>query len=381
MVKEIAIKSEDGKRGFTVMPDIVDESSSPRKTQIVIEISFKQFFAGLKQYVLSPEQLYLSVGVSENQKISDLCYHEMEPGIYQIEGEIKKRKLKKGEEDNSVTVPFIYVYESQQNRITVELIQWYNVTQKNVRIDIFSHFTYFLGRAIATKWVETKRQLLQFFDYPDNDCDEEVFSYVLKTTTENFHLDFLEASSQFSDSYQYFIGKKKLPVNTSIGYIKLDPDHINKNWEIWFVAHDSIPYDNTEEYVQFSKRYQEVLIRGVDNVVAKLLISPRKYSRCVVKLMKNTELPFHDEFIQRLHDWVQATYFNAEKPQPRIREGGKRPDTIEKEECIKQLLLDNPNEKQLKIAYMASKKLGRNVSRQAVSRVVVAIRKEKENYR
>jgi len=360
------------------MPDIVDESSIARKTEIIIEISFKQFFAGLKQYVLSPEQLYLSVGVSENQKISDLYYHDIEPGIYQIEGEIKKRNLKEDEEDISVTVPFIYVYESQQNRITVELIQWYNVTQNNYRMDVFSHFTNFLGRAIATKWVETKRQLLLFFDYPDNDCDEEVFSYVLKTTTENFHLDFLEASSQFSDSYQYFIGEKKLPVNTSIGYIKLDPDHINKNWETWFVAHDSIPNDQTEEYIKFLKRYQEVLIRGVDNVVAKLLISPRKYSRCVVKLMKNSELPFHDKFIQSLHNWIQATYINAEKPQPRIRKGGKRPGTIEKEECIKQLLLDYPNEIELKIAYMASKKLGRNVSRSAVSRVVVATRKEKE---
>lgn len=371
MVKEIAIKSEDGKRGFTVMPDIVDESSSPRKTQIVIEISFKQFFAGLKQYVLSPEQLYLSVGVSENQKISDLCYHEMEPGIYQIEGEIKKRKLKKGEEDNSVTVPFLNVYESQQNKITVELIQWYNLTQKNLRIAIFSHFTNFLGIAIATKWVETSRQLLQFFGYPENDCDEEVFSYVVKTTTENFYLDCLRESSQFSNSYQYYIGEKKLPINTSIVNVPLVPDYINKNWEIRFVAHDSIPAEKTEGY-------EEVLIRGVNNVVAKLLISPRKYSRCVVTLNKNTELPFHDKFIQSLHDWIQATYFNAEEPQPRIRAGGKRQDTIEKEECIKQLLLDHPDEKQLKIAYLASEKLGRSVSRQSVSRVVVAIRNEKD---
>lgn len=374
MVKEFVYKSEDGKRGFTVMPEIVDESSIPWKTQIVIEISFKQFFAGLKHYVLSPEQLYLSVGVSENQKISDLYYHEIEPGIYQIEGEIKKRKLKKHEEDISLTVPFINVYESQQNKITVELIQWYNVTQKNVRIAIFSHFTNFLGIAIATKWVETSRQLLQFFGYPDNDCDEEVFSYVVKTTTENFYLDCLRESSQFSNSYQYSIGEKKLPINTSIVNVPLLPDYINKNWEIRFVAHDYIPADKTEGY-------EEVLIRGVDNVVAKLLISPRKYSRCVVKLMKNTELPFHDKFIQSLHAWVQATYLNAENPQPRIRKGGTRPDTIVKEECIKQLLKDHPNEKQLKIAYMASEILGRNVSDKAVSRVVVAIRKEKENYR
>lgn len=378
MVEEIAYKSEDGKRGFTVMPDIVDESSIPWKTQIVIEISFKQFFAGLKQYVLSPEQLYLSVGVSENQKISNLYYHEIEPGIYQIEGEIKKRKLKKHEEDISLTVPFINVYESQQNKITVELIQWYNVTQKNVRIAIFSHFSNFLGIAIATKWVETSRQLLQFFGYPENDCDEEVFSYVVKTTTENFYLDCLRESSQFSNSYQYYIGEKKLPINTSIVNVPLVPDYINKNWEIRFVAHDSIPYDNNEDYIQFFKRYQEVLMRGERNVIAKLLISPRKYSRCVVKLMKNTELPFHDEFIQSLHDWIQATYLNAENPQPRIREGGKRPDTIVKEECIKQLLKDHPDEKQLKIAYLASEKLGRSVSRQSVSRVVVAIRNEKD---
>ena len=374
MVKEIAIKSEDGKRGFTVMPDIVDESSSPRKTQIVIEISFKQFFAGLKQYVLSPEQLYLSVGVSENQKISDLCYHEIEPGIYQVEGEIKKRKLKEDEEDIPVTVPFIYVYESQQNRITVELIQWYNVTQKNVRIDVFSDFTNFLGFAIYSKWSETKRQLHQFFDYPDNDCDEEVFSYVLKTTTENFQLDCLRESSRFVKLYQYSIGEKKLPVNTSIEYILLPPDYINKNTEILFIAHDSIPNNKTEGY-------EEVLIRGERNVIAKLLISPRTKSRCVVKLMKNTQLPFHDKFIQSLHDWIQATYLNSENPQPRIRQGGKRPDTIVKEECIKQLLRDHPNEKQLKIAHMASEILGRNVSDKAVSRVAVAIRKEKENYR
>lgn len=374
MVKEIAYKSEDGKSGFTVMPDIVDESSIARKTEIIIEISFKQFFAGLKQYVLSPEQLYLSVGVSDNQQISDLYYHEMEPGIYEIEGEIKKRKLKKGEEDNSVTVPFIYVYESQQNRITVELIQWYNVSQKKVRMDVFSHFTNFLGYAIATKWVETKRQLLQFFDYPDNDCDEEEFSYVLKTTTENFQLDCLRESSRFVKLYQYSIGEKKLPVNTSIEYILLPPDYINKNTEILFIAHDSIPNNKTEGY-------EEVLIRGKRNVIAKLLISPRTKSRCVVKLMKNTQLPFHDKFIQSLHDWIQATYLNSENPQPRIRQGGKRPDTIVKEECIKQLLKDHPNEKQLKIAYMASEILGRSVSDKAVSRVAVAIRKEKENYR
>lgn len=356
------------------MPEIVDESSIPWKTQIDIEISFRHFYAGLKQYVLSPEQLYLSVGVSENQKISDLYYHDIEPGKYQIAGKIKKRRLTGDEEDISVTVPFIDVSESQQNKITVELIQWYNVTQNNVRIPAFSHFTNFLGRAIATKWVETKRQLLKFFDYPDNDCDEEVFSYVVKTTAENFYLDCLRESSKFSISYQYSIGEEKLPVDTSIGCILLHPDYINKNWEIWFVAHDSIPNDNTEGY-------EEVLIRGVDNVVAKLLISPRAYLRCVVKLMKNTELPFHDKFIQSLHDWIQANYFNAEKPQPRIREGGKRPGTIAKEECIKQLLLDYPNEKQSKIAHMASKKLGRGVSRQSVSRVAVAIRKEKENYR
>lgn len=374
MVKEIVIKSEDGKRGFIIMPDIVDESSIARKTEIIIEISFKQFFAGLKQYVLSPEQLYLSVGVSDNLQISDLYYHEMEPGIYEIEGEIKKRKLKKGEEDNSVTVPFIYVYESQQNRITVELIQWYNITQKEVRMDVFSDFTNFLGYAIYSKWSETKRQLHQFFDYPDNDCDEEVFSYVVKTTTENFHLDCLGESSLFVKSYQYFIGEKKLPINTSIEYILLPPDYINKNTELLFIAHDSIPYGKTEGY-------EEVLIRGERNVVAKLLISPRAYSRCVVKLMKNTELPFHDEFIQSLHKWIQATYVNAENPQPRIRQGGKRPDTIVKEECIKQLLKDHPNEKQLKIAYMASEILGRSVSDKAVSRVAVAIRKEKENSR
>ena len=374
MVEEIAYKSEDGKRGFTVMPDIVDESSIPWKTQIVIEISFKQFYAGLKQYVLSPEQLYRSVGVSENQQMSNLYYHEIEPGIYQIEGEIKKRKIKKHEEDISVIVPFILVYESQENKITVELIQWYNVTQKNVRIDIFSHFTYFLGIAIATKWVETSRQLLQFFGYPDNDCDEEVFSYVVKTTTENFHSDCLGESSQLSTSYQYFIGEKKLPINTSIGYILLHPDYINKNTEILFIAHDSIPSNKTEGY-------EEVLIRGERNVIAKLLISPRTKSRCVVKLMKNTQLPFHDKFIQSLHDWIQATYLNSENPQPRIRQGGKRPDTIVKEECIKQLLRDHPNEKQLKIAHMASEILGRSVSDKAVSRVAVAIRKEKENYR
>lgn len=374
MVEEIVYKSEDGKRGFTVMPEIVDESSIPSKTQVVIEISFKQFFAGIKQYVLSPEQLYLSVGVSENLQISDLYYHDIEPGIYLIEGEIKKRKLKKHEEDVSVTVPFIRVYESQQNKITVELIQWYNLTQKNVKIDIFSDFTNFLGTAIATRWVETSRQLLQFFDYPDNDCEEEVFSYEVKTTTENFYLDCLRESTQFSKLYQYFIGEKKLPINTSIENVPLLPDYINKNWEILFVAHDSIPTDKTEGY-------EAVLIRGLKNVVAKLLISPRTKLSCVVRLYKNTQLPFHDNFIQSLHDWVKATYINAEKSQPRIREGGRRPDSIQKEECIKQLLLDNPRAKQEKIADMASKKLGRRVSRQSVSLVKVAIRKEKENYR
>ncbi len=364
MSKRIEYRSENGKWGFNALPmSIEDNELKSAKTKVTLKISHDNFFAGIKQYALSKEQALRRVGEKDNLRLVDLELVNVDPALYSIIGIIENRESKLSERVN-----FINIAEFKQNMIEIELIKWYAVTKDNRSFPLFEEFLIFLAYGVADRWRESHRQLMEFFEYPPNRCETRVFDRTISATPDMLIWDGKNEIENIVKSYYYYLGEENTPIHTKISYSFLNPDYHESSYEIIFIANDDEPLGE--------KIYSDVMIRGLVNIIADVKIKEIHKSKCQVEIFKNENLPYHEKFLSLIQDWLQNNFEEATSDSPKFRRGGKRPETIEKESVIKKILKEYPDVYQYEIAEIATERLGRNVSRQAVSRVANDMKKE-----